>query len=207
MDVLTPGFENESSDVPLGRARFVGRAAAAVGAVAAAGCGAIAEFASADAHPPLSARDRQVLEFALLLERLQTAFYSDALRANRLTGEVKQFAEIVGHEERSHLTYLLQELGPSAGRSTTFAFGDATSSDSRFVAAAVTLEETGLAAYNGQAENVSRATLASVARVISVEARHAAWARGLAGLSPAPVAADAPISAATAMQQIRKYMG
>jgi rubrerythrin len=197
----------EAPDGHVGRARFVGRTAAAFGAVAAAGCGAIATFASADAHRTVSGRDRQVLEFALLLERLQTAFYSEALRAGRLTGEVKQFAEIVGHEEQRHLTYLLGELGPSTGKSATFVFGDATSSDKRFVAAAVTLEETGLAAYNGQAENVTRATLASVARVISVEARHAAWARGLAGLRPAPVAADIPISAATAMNQIRKYMG
>ena len=207
MDVSTPGLVTEPVDVPIGRARLVGRAAAAFGAVAAAGSGAIATFASADAHRPVSGRDRQVLEFALLLERLQTAFYSEALRGKRLTGEVKQFAEVVGHEERSHLAYLLQELGPSTGKSATFAFADATSSDARFVAAAVTLEETGLAAYNGQAENLSRATLASVARVISVEARHVAWARGLAGLLPAPVPADVPISAATAMQQIRKYLG
>jgi rubrerythrin len=207
MEVPTQGLTADSPDVHMGRARFVGRAAAAFGAVAAAGSGAVAAFASADARRSISGRDRQVLEFALVLERLQNAFYSEALRGDRLTGEVRQFAEIVNREERRHLSYLVAELGPSAGKSATFVFGDATSSDARFVAAAVKLEETGLAAYNGQAENVSRETLAKVARVISVEARHAAWARGLAGLLPAPVAADMPISAATAMDEIRKYMG
>ena len=50
------------------------------------------------------------------------------------------------------------------------------------------------------------ATLRSVARVISVEARHAAWVRDLAGQQPAPHATDAPISAEQAMNAIRPFM-
>jgi len=154
----------------------------------------------------LSARDREILQFALVLERLQSTFYADALNAGKLSGEARQFAETVGGEERAHLDYLLRELGPAARKASQYRFGDAAVSNSNFVAAAVTLEETGLAAYNGQAENLSRGTLATVARVISVEARHAAWARGLAGRQPAPVADDIPISAAAAMKAIRSYM-
>ena len=65
----------------------------------------------------------------------------------------------------------------------------------------------GLAAYNGQAENISRTTLQSVSRVISVEARHASWARSLAGKLPAPVPADVPITASAALKSIKSYLG
>jgi rubrerythrin len=205
-DVVTQEDELRPIGVSLPRARFLGWATAAFGA-AATGGGAIAAFASANSHGSLAGRDREVLEFALTLEQLQTTFYSEALSAGNLTGEARQFAQTVGAEEQAHLRYLHQELGASAGKASRFRFGDAAASDEHFVAAAVALEETGLAAYNGQAENVTRATLKSVARVISVEARHAAWARGLAGLQPAPVAADVPISAATAMARLRKYLG
>jgi rubrerythrin len=206
MDVLTQGSVTDPREIRMPRARFLGRASAAFGAVAVGG-GTFAAFAAASRHGSLAGRDRQVLAFALTLEQLQTAFYSEALKAGNLTGEARQFARIVGREEQAHLRYLRQEPSSSAGKASRYAFGDAASSDEHFVAAAVTLEETGLAAYNGQAENLTRATLKSVARVISVEARHAAWARGLAGLQPAPVAADVPISADTAMARIRKYLG
>jgi rubrerythrin len=187
------------------RRRFLRRATGAFATVAAGG-GAIAALASASSGHGLSGRDRQVLEFALGLERLQDAFYAEALRAGRLTGEARQFAEVVGGEERTHLRYLAHTLGASTAATHRYRFGDATSDDRRFVAAAVSLEETGLAAYNGQAENLSRAALRSVARVISVEARHAAWARGLAGMQPAPVPADMPISAAAATRRLHQYL-
>ena len=186
------------------RARLLRRSAAAFGTVAVVG-GAEATLASARGHHTLTGRDRQILEFALELEQLQNAFYAEMLRGGNLTGEAHQFAKTVGGEESAHLRYLRAALGSSAGKASTYHFGDAASSDSHFVAAAVALEETGLAAYNGQAENLTRTTLKSVARVISVEARHAAWVRGLAGLQPAPVAADVPISAAAAMDRLRAY--
>lgn len=177
------------------------------------GCGAVAlgraaaGLAPAKARSALTAGDRTILELALALERLQAAFYDQALHSEKLTGEAREFAQIVGAEEHAHLNYLERELGSGAGQVTGYRFADAVSSSSKFVAAAVMLEETGLAAYNGQAENLSRSALGAVARVVSVEARHAAWARGLAGREPAPAAADAAISATTAMNAIRPYMG
>ena len=152
-------------------------------------------------------RDRTVLEFALVLEQLQTAFYAGALGAGKLTGEPREFAEVVAGEEQAHLGYLRRELGSGTRPASRYRFGDLFATNASFVAAAVELEETGVAAYNGQAENLSPSTLGAIARVISVEARHAAWARGLAGQQPAPVAADIPISSATAMSAIRRYAG
>ena len=73
------------------------------------------------------------------------------------------------------------------------------------MATAVKLEEIGLAAYNGQAGNVSKPTLRSLARVMSVEARHVAWIRVLAGEVPAPTPTDTPISAQAATRALRAF--
>ncbi len=186
------------------RGRLFARSAIGA-AVVSAGGGAATALASG--KPTLPSRDREVLRFALVLEELQAAFYAGAIRAGTLTGERRQFAERVGGQEQAHLRYLREELGVAAGSPSRYRFADAFRSDAHFVAAAVTLEEIGLAAYNGQAENVSRPTLRAVSRVMSVEARHAAWARAMAGKEPAPVAADMPISAAAAVSAIRPFMG
>jgi rubrerythrin len=164
-----------------------------------------AAFASA-ADPRISHRDREVLRFARMLEQLQATFYAEALKAGRLTGEPRQFAETVGRQEQAHLRYLRDELGAAAPSVPRYDFGGALHDNVAFVAAAVTLEDTGVAAYDGQAENVSRATLRGLARVMSVESRHAAWARAMAGKLPAPVAADVPISAAAALKAIQSFM-
>jgi rubrerythrin len=195
------------------RGALLKRTAIALGGIAAGGAAA-AGFADASggggkSHsdaPHLSKRDREILELALRFEQLQNAFYSEAIRRGKLTGEAKQFAQVVGHEEHEHLIYIENQLGEPNAKSSKFKFGDATAKDKQFIAAAAKIEDTGLAAYNGQAGNMSRGTLKSVARVISVEARHAAWARSLAGELPAPVAVDVPISAGKALNAIKPYL-
>lgn len=176
-----------------------------LGAICAGGAGAAA-LAAARGSTSLPAGDRRILRFALELEHLQGAFYTHALSTGKLTGEVRQFAEIVGREEQAHRHYLEKLLGSTASPRQQYRFGGAAASNHSFLGAAVKLEDTGLAAYNGQAANLSRSTLRSVARVVSVEARHASWARDLAGQQPAPNATDAPISAAKAMSAIRPFL-
>ena len=62
----------------------------------------------------------------------------------------------------------------------------------RFARTAIRLEELGLAAYNGAATSLTPDALADAARIVSVEARHAAWIRDIAGANPAPRAAEPP---------------
>ena len=203
---IAPSDGDIVSAVP--RAAIIKRIALSLGGLSAAGAAAAGlASASRSSGSSLSAEDREVLEFALKFEQLQTAFYGQALRHGKLRGATKQFAEVVGGEERAHLHYLEHTLGRAATVAPSFTFGDATTDNAKFIAAAVKIEDTGLAAYNGQAGNMSRATLQSVARVISVEARHAAWARSLAGKLPAPVPADVPITAAAALKSIKSYLG
>src|SRR5215210_5362354 len=126
----------------------------------------------------------------LLIEYLQDAFYAEATAAGALTGEVRRFAEVVGDHERQHVQSLRGLLRGDARAKPTFRFGDAIRSDGRFTAAALTLEETIAAAYIGQAANLTSERIPSVARIVAVEARHAAWIRAVAGRVPAPYAAD-----------------
>lgn len=182
------------------------RPVAGSAALAAAGA-AGASVAFARSSPALTRRDREVLTFLAGLEQLESSFYAAALGAGKLTAEARQFAELVGREERAHLRDLTDLLGGHAPPSTRYRFTHAVGSTGAFVAAATTLEDTVVSAYNGQAENLTRHTLGRVARIMSVESRHAAWARGLAGKLPAPVAADAPTGADAAMKALRPLLG
>lgn len=134
--------------------------------------------------------DAKILNFALLLEYLEDAFYSDALANDVLSGELLQFAEEVSRHEAAHVELLRDALGDKARPRPSFEFGDATSDPGRFSSAAVLLEETGTAAYIGQGANLSSAVAVTAGRITSVEARHTAWIRDIAGRHPAPHAAD-----------------
>jgi hypothetical protein len=167
---------------------IVAAGAAAVGFV---GGGVVAAGAASS-----SAGDVGLLNSALVLEELQAAFYAEALHRAGLTGELQQFAQVVGGHERAHVAFLRRLLGRHARRSPVFAFGSSASSPKRFAETARLLEDLGVAAYDGQAPGLSKPALASVARVVSVEARHAAWIRDLLGELPAPEAANPADSAA-----------
>ena len=187
------------------RAGLLTRSLAMLGALGGSAAAA-AELGASPASQPSPARDRQILRFGLLIERIQAAFYAEALRAGRLTAENRQLAEIVGKEEQAHVRYMAAALGSSAGRAPRFRFGDAVTDPAKFVATAVSLEDTGLAVYNGQGANLTPAALAGTARLVSVEARHAAWARALAGELPAPVAVDVPVTLTQANAILRPFL-
>lgn len=140
--------------------------------------------------------DAEILNFALEMEELQAALYAQALRHAGLTGELKQYAEIVGTHERAHVAFLRRTLGASAKAGPTFEFGDAVTAPDRFAHAARALEDLGVAALDGQAGGLSKPSLAAVATIVSVEARHAAWIRDLIGELPAPAAANPSETAA-----------
>ena len=109
---LASSEPHTATEVP--RAAIIKRIAVALGGLSAAGAAAAGlASASGSSGSSLSSRDREVLEFALKFEQLQAAFYGQALKAGKLTGQIKQFAEVVGGEERAHLHYLEQQLGGS----------------------------------------------------------------------------------------------
>ncbi len=189
----------------LTRAGALTRSLALLGALGGSAVGA-AELAASPDTGRSPARDQEIFMFGLLIERLQAAFYAAALGGGRLTGEQRQFAEVVGAQEQAHVKYLAAALGSNAGKSPRFHFGDAATDPSKFITTAISLEQTGLAVYNGQAVNLTPTALAAAARVVSVEARHAAWARAIAGEIPAPVPVDIPITVSEAKRVFQTYL-
>ena len=148
---------------------------------------------------PSASQDVTILNFALLLEYLESEFYVDAVAKGALTGPTLTFATTVRDHELAHVAFLQKALGSKANPKPAFDFKDTTSNADKFRATAVALEDTGVAAYDGQGPNLTKKTLAAAAQIVSVEARHAAWIRrivsgpgyaGGASTYPAPGALD-----------------
>jgi hypothetical protein len=194
------GLEAEAA---ASRTDVVRKAVAAGGAVL-GGAAVFGRLSGPAASAPSPEQDARVLNFALLLEELTAAFYAEALAKGRLTGELREYARIVGAHERAHVRFIRGALGAKARRPPGFDFGNATSDPDEFTAAAITLEDTGVSAYNGQAANLTPAALGAAARIVSVEARHAAWIRDLAGRPPAAEPTDAALSEGEVRQALEK---
>lgn len=175
----------------LTRGQLLAGGTVAGGALAAAGIylGGLPTLA---VSKPSKAQDRRIVEWLLQVEYLQAGFYSDAERRGTLSGELAEFAQRVGEQERAHIEALEKELGGNSSKKPTLDFGDATTSPDRFVSACVELEEMTLAALNGQIPNLTSKPLLTAMEIASVEARHTGWIRDIAGRNPAPRPADIP---------------
>lgn len=185
------------------RADVIRRALVAGGTLTLGGV-AIAGLPRFALSAPSPAQDVRVLNVVLLLEYLEEAFYADAVARPALTGELRQYAQVVGGHERAHVAFIKKALGNAARKKPTLSFGDATRTPAKFTAAALALEDLSVAAYNGQAANLTKGTLAAAARIVSVEARHAAWIRFIADKVPAPQPTDLPATEAQVTTRIER---
>lgn len=168
--------------------------------------GAVSVLAGLDLSRAFAATpqgDIAILNFALSLEYVQDAFYTEAERKGALRGEAAEIARTVGAVERAHVKALRDALGPRALRRPFFNFRGVTEAQDAFVRTAVAFEDLAVAAYKGQAHRIrSPEVLATAAGIHSVEARHAAWIRHLAGVEPASEAFDEPVSKAEAEETV-----
>ncbi len=166
------------------RSQFVAAGGAAVAAAVVSG--------APDRSRAQSGDDAQALGLLLLVEYTEDAFYRAALGRGRLQGELKAYAKTVAAQEGEHLAFVKRALGGNADPAPRFDFAPESLTGEGFAATAAELEDLAVAAYNGQATNVSAATLDAAATIVSVEARHAAWIRSIVGEPPAPDATDKP---------------
>ena len=152
---------------------------------------------------PSARQDVQILNFALTLEYLEAEFYTQAVANGALSGELLNFATVVRDHEVAHVEFLRNALGSAAVAKPTFNFGATVTDAAQFTATAVVLEDTGVAAYNGQGPRLRRRLVGAAGSIVSVEARHAAWIRRIAfgpafaerpESFPAPVAFDPALS-------------
>jgi Ferritin-like domain len=188
-DIDRDGAVAEALDALHGstRAAFLRRAAL--------GSAALLAASAAPARAAAATRDEAILNYALTLEYIQDSFYGEVDRIGALTGALAQQARVVAGHERAHVKALRGVLGRNAVKRPRFDFAGATEDAERFRKTAVAFEDLAVAAYKGQAPQInSRPLLVAALAIHTVEARHAAWIRRLAGITPAADAFDAPRS-------------
>jgi rubrerythrin len=154
--------------------------------------------------------DIDILNFALTLEYLEAAFYEEAAGVKGLASEVAGYVKTFGDEEQEHvdaLTATIQDLGGTPVEAPGVDFGDAFSSADKFIALAITLEDTGVSAYNGAAPMIqSKDLLATAGGIVQVEARHAAAIRYAAGQDPAPEAFDPTLTEDEVLRAVQPFI-
>jgi Ferritin-like domain len=162
---------------------------AGIGGVAVIGSSAFFGALPAIASAGSAKSDVAILNFALTLEYLEAAFYTEAVNRGRFSGEVGKFASIVRAHEAAHVAFLKSALGKAAVKKPNFNFKDTTTDEGKFKATAQVLEDAGVAAYLGQVGNIkSKKILAAAGSILPIEARHAGWIRNINGVSGAPKA-------------------
>ena len=136
--------------------------------------------------------DVGILNFGLRFERLQATFYTQAEELGTVAGmsDAKQrWARTLGAHERAHVKIIKQVLGPKAGPRPSFDFGEDNETDGAFTRTAVAMEDLTVALLTGIIPQIQdRGLTAALLGLLTVEARHAAWARNIIGSTPAPVA-------------------
>jgi Ferritin-like domain len=173
---------------------------ALVGGAALLGAGAMPAAAVAQGD-----NDIHILNYALTLELIQDSFYSEVERLGAIKGALAEQARVVAAHERAHVRAFQQVLGSKAVKRARFDFRGATENADRFRRTAVAFEDLAVAAYKGAAPLIKRrAYLVPALAIHTVEARHAAWIRRLAGITPAAHAFDEPRSEASTLRVVER---
>jgi rubrerythrin len=205
----------------LDRKRFLKMAgsagAASFGAFVMAACGSSSKTASTAAVPAATSStaagsgsgDIAILNYALTLEYLETAFYEKVIAAGLFSGKVGALIKDFGRQESSHVVALkaaVSKLGgtPVTAPSAKFPITSAT----QVAELAYTVENLGASAYLGQAANIqSPEVLASALAIHSVEARHAATLGTLVKKSITPDGAFAkPADMSTVLAAVKPFL-
>ena len=154
-----------------------------------------------------------VLNYALTLEHLEHAFYRDGLASFTLA----QFTDLgfqpsvvdrlvqISADELAHvetLTQVITDLGGTPVAEGQYDISAALTDPSAFLATAMALENTGVAAYTGAAQYLieNDELLTAALTIHGVEARHAAYLNILNEENPFPNAFDEPLTPAEVIE-------
>lgn len=159
------------------------------------------------APAPLQKRadqDSKILNYALTLEHLEAAFYTEGLKNFTKADFAKagfndvdfyRHVEELSVDEHSHvevLTAVLKAAKYNATAACTYDFPVTSAAD--FVALASVLEGVGVNAYLGAAASITnKEYLTAAGSILTVEARHNAFIRNSRGQAPFPAPYDIPL--------------
>jgi rubrerythrin len=172
------------------------------------GLGAISPFVKAAMGANGGKGDVEILNYALTLEYLESAFYAEALKKAGLKGDLKQLVTTLSTDEDAHvkaLTQTIKDLGgkPVKAPKVEFPYSDTAG----FTKLAETIENVGVSAYNGAAPMIkSKDVLEAAGSIVQVEARHAAAIALQNGSQPAPDAFDKTMTQAQVLKAVQPFL-
>jgi hypothetical protein len=182
------------------RSSFILRGALATGTMY--GVASVGPFVSR-ALAETDSNDIDILNFALTLEYLESAFYDTKAKEANLSGQAKSYAKLFGEQEAQHvvaLTDTIKKLGGKPVKKPMFVFPG--NGEKAFLALASALENTGVGAYNGAAPSLqNKQVLAAAGSIVQTEARHAAAINLLIDKTPTPSGGfDTPLTKAEVLK-------
>lgn len=188
-------------ETKLVRRDLLRRAGIGVGALALGGVALPSGALAASTPAELGA-----LNLLLRINRLEFAFYGEAVTKAKIDGDLLQFARVTRLQERAHVRLLNRLLAGQAEAQQTYNFGTATTDSKKFADATRRLEDLATKAQVGLAARFTdRAMAAQLTRIMAVDARHASWLASLLGgigeNSPSPDALEAALSEAAINQR------
>jgi hypothetical protein len=148
------------------------------------------------------ADDVEVLNYALTLEHLEAAFYEMAgmyeFGTDPYGNDIGAYLATIGEHEAAHVTTLTDVITQLGGTPVTRAEYDFGVTDAQtFLTTAATLENVGVAAYDGAGAAIQNPDLLTAAgSIVAVEARHAAYLNVITGTSAFPAAVETPLTPA-----------
>ncbi|MGN6202329.1 MAG: ferritin-like domain-containing protein [Solirubrobacterales bacterium] len=152
--------------------------------------------------------DVDILNFALTLEYLESAFYEEAKSRAKASGELKSLVNLLAKDEKQHVEALegtIKKLGGKPVAKPKFDFPY--SGTGGFLKLAQTFEDTGVSAYNGAAPMIkSKEVLTAAGSIVQVEARHAAAIRLQNSEEPAPAAFDTPLDEKQVLKAVEPFL-
>ena len=212
LDVVdTDGAIREAEEAVAGDSRADFFRKAALGGAATIGGGVLlGGFPGLAMGKPSTKQDIEILNYALTLEYLENEFYKAALKER-----CHQDPERAQHGQagpgrrgrpRGGPAGDDQEAGRQAGQEAEVRLLEGTTATRKtFLATAVVLEDTGVAAYAGQGPRLkTKAVVVAALGIHSVEARHASALRVLAGKKPVISPVDKPKSMKTVLAAVKK---
>lgn len=165
------------------RRRFLGYTGAASGIVLLASCNKDDDMMNPSDGIDLGSGDVGILNYAYALEQLEAAFYTQVAMtpfSGITAGETALLTDIRDHEI-AHREFFKNALGSAAIPALEVNFSSINFSDRNSVlGTAKAFEDLGVSAYNGAGKLImSPDYLVLAGKIVSVEARHAAYIRDL----------------------------
>ncbi len=156
----------------------------------------------------LGSGDTGLMNYALVLEGLEAAFYTHVMERPYagMSGEEGRILKDIRDHEIVHRDFFRAALGANAIPQIEYTFARVDfSSRASVLVTAQTFEDLGVAAYNGAGSGVKDPAILTIAgKIVSVEARHASVIRDLMSPFSGSFAPDALDTASGSREVLRK---